>query len=580
MKQFTKYTFLILAFLLMFNASDDNNDEKEYWGRTDAGQWIVKTLSDDTESFTFGWELPEAKATKEAFEKDSFNPTTLKSTSVPKNVFVHRIGTHSDDDYKVHIMSDDSILYYGTTNGTVVFEDLTIPNKTKKDLIIIKTDSDNNIIWSKQFGSNYESFIEVRQITSDANGNIYIAGRYTRQNTFSDFELPPSPWYTGFVAKINSDGEVKWVRILEGKDFSAVGHIALDSTGNPVIELYFTRSIVLGEKLYRVPPSPYRISTELILKLDTDDGSTKWVADIKSSTPDFIFDLEIDQEDNIFITGRLSRKLVIDGKTIYSSGNKNIGDGYLLKLDTNGKYLSHISFPGSTQSFITQIGFLSDNSPLIRGAFVQSLKYKSLDLNYDSVSNYSNGKCCSGSNYAYFIAKLDENLDIVWHKQISPQGIGGYNLDSGVNQDRMVIDKDDNVYLNYRSRSSAYVGLFKHNIGNYSLEGDFYYEVEDSKNIYYNKADIGILKVDKFGNEIWLSNFDYDKSSSICRVTQDEVCTYNDFRFGYVSNMELNSKGELYIASVARKPLTFEGVEYPVYGNHDTFIHKILEVNK
>jgi len=37
MKRFTKYTFLILAFLLMFNASDDNNDEKEYWGRTDAG---------------------------------------------------------------------------------------------------------------------------------------------------------------------------------------------------------------------------------------------------------------------------------------------------------------------------------------------------------------------------------------------------------------------------------------------------------------------------------------------------------------------------------------------------------------
>ena len=579
MKNFTKHIFLFLVFLLMFNASDDNNDEKEYWGRTDAGQWVVKTLSDDTEGFTFGWELPEAKATKEAFEKDSFNPTTLKSTSVPKNVFVHRIGTHSDDDYKVHIMSDDSILYYGTTNGTVVFEDLTIPNKTKKDLIIIKTDSNHNIIWNKQFGSNYESFIEAYQITSDADGNIYIAGRYTRENTFGDFELPQGPWYTGFVAKINSDGDANWVRTFMGKDSSLVRHIALDSFGNPVIELNYTRSIVLNEKLYRAP-SPYRLSTELILKLDKDDGSTQWVADIQSSAQNFVWDLEIDQKDNIFITGRISRKLVIDGKTIFSSGNKYNGDGYLLKLDSAGKYLSHISFPGPTQTYIMQVGFLSDNSPLIRGGFTQGLKYKTMDLYYDSVSNYSNGKCCAGANSAYFIAKLDENLDIVWHKQISPQGIGGYNLDSGVNQDRMAIDKDDNVYLNYRSRSSAYVGLFKHNIGNYSLEGDFYYEVEDSKNIYYNKADIGILKVDKFGNEIWLSNFDYDKSSSICRLTQDEVCTYNDFRFGYVSNMEINSKGELYIASVARKPLTFEGVEYPVYGNHDTFIHKILEVNK
>ena len=105
MKRFTKYTFLLFAFLLMFNASDDNNDEKEYWGRTDAGQWLVKTLSDDTEGFTFGWELPEAKASKEAFEKDSFNPTTLKSTSLPKNSFVHRIGTHSEDDYKLHIIA-------------------------------------------------------------------------------------------------------------------------------------------------------------------------------------------------------------------------------------------------------------------------------------------------------------------------------------------------------------------------------------------------------------------------------------------------------------------------------------------
>ena len=42
--------------------------------------------------------------------------------------------------------------------------------------------------------------------------------------------------------------------------------------------------------------------------------------------------------------------------------------------------------------------------------------------------------------------------------------------------------------------------------------------------------------------------------------------------------MDINSKGELYIASIVRKPLTFEGVEYPVYGNRDTFIHKIVEV--
>lgn len=579
MKLTKKLIFSFLIIFLFINTGGEAEDSKQYWGRTDDGVWEVRKLSEDTSNFTFGWDLPEAKATKEAFEKNSFNPTTLKSTSVPKNVFVHRIGTHSDDDYKVHIMSDDSILYYGTTNGTVVFEDLIIPNKTKKDLIIIKTDSDNNIIWNKQFGSNYESFIEVSQITSDGDGNIFVAGRYTRKNSFGDFELPQSPWYTGFVTKINSDGEVNWVRIFEGNDFSDVGKIALDSIGNPVIELNYTRSIVLNEKLYRAP-SPYRLSTELILKLDTEDGSTKWIADIQSSAQNFVWDLEIDQQDNIFITGRLSRKLVIDGKTIFSSGNQYNGDGYLLKLDNAGKYLSHISFPGPTQSYIMQVGFLSDNSPFIRGGFFQGLKYKSMDLYYDSVSNYSNGKCCAGTNAAYFIAKLDENLDIVWHKQISPQGIGGYNLDSGVNQDRMAIDKDDNVYLNYRSRSSAYVGLFEHNIGNYSLEGDFYYEVEDSKNIYYNKADIGILKIDKFGNEIWLSNFVYDKSSSICRLTQDEVCTYNDYRFGFVSNMELNSKGELYVASVARKPLTFEGVEYPVYGNHDTFIHKILEINK
>lgn len=578
MKRFTKYTFLLLAFLLMFNASDDNNDEKEYWGRTDAGQWVVKTLSDDTEGFTFGWELPEAKATKEAFEKDSFNPIALKSTSLPKNSFVHRIGTHSEDDYKLHIMSDDSIVYYGSTNGTVVFEDLIIPNKTKKDLIIIKTDPNNKILWHKQFGSNYESNINIFNLTSDLKGNLYVAGYYTRDNTFGNFELPNGAFYTGFVSKINPDGVVQWVRDFNSEDYSSVVSIVVDSKGDPIIQLLFNRSIEIDGKLYRSPIFGRGGTIERILKLDTKDGSTKWVSNITSSSTNFVWDIQVDQKDNIFITGRLTKKLTIGNRTIHSSGNQYNGDGYLLKIDSSGNYLSHISFPGPKDSYIVQVGFLSDNSPIIRAAFIQGLKYKNLDLSYNSTSNYSNGRCCFTYSGAYFIAKLDKDLNILWHKQISPQGGGIYDLNSGQDEDNMVIDADDNLYFNYRAQSSAYVGLFKHNIGNYALEGNYYPETENGNTIYYSKADIGVLKIDKFGNEIWLSNFEYDASYSICRAYSGDTCIYKDYRYGYISDMDINSKGELYIASIVRKPLTFEGLEYPVYGNRDTFIHKIVEV--
>ena len=128
-----------------------------------------------------------------------------------------------------------------------------IQKKTKKYLIIIKTDPNNKILWHKQFGSNYEKNINIFNLTSDLKGNLYVAGYYTRDNTFGSFELPNGAFYTGFVSKINPDGVVQWVRDFNSEDYSSVVSIVVDSKGDPIIQLLFNRIIEIDGKLYRSP---------------------------------------------------------------------------------------------------------------------------------------------------------------------------------------------------------------------------------------------------------------------------------------------------------------------------------------
>src|SRR5690606_9822030 len=141
-----------------------------------------------------------------------------------------------------------------------------------EDMFIAKIDPDGGLIWIKQVGGKGQMGLtggadlsrnDWFSIITGADANLYIAGNYKDSVDFDPGSaaavratpsyqggsfLPgvpgPTQFYlNGFILKLNSEGEFKWVRTFDGKNNSVAG-IALDpEEGTIAVTGYFTDSV-------------------------------------------------------------------------------------------------------------------------------------------------------------------------------------------------------------------------------------------------------------------------------------------------------------------------------------------------
>jgi hypothetical protein len=110
------------------------------------------------------------------------------------------------------------------------------------DVFIWRLDSDGNYVWTRTWGGVGHD--GINGLTMDDSGIIYATGRF---NSLTDFD--PGPGVTSqdtnglvdiFVSKLDSDGNLLWVRTL-GSETWDIGHdIAIDANGRVCLTGEFT----------------------------------------------------------------------------------------------------------------------------------------------------------------------------------------------------------------------------------------------------------------------------------------------------------------------------------------------------
>ncbi|WP_400193182.1 IPT/TIG domain-containing protein [Hymenobacter sp. B81] len=101
-------------------------------------------------------------------------------------------------------------------------------------------------------GTNYS----VLKMTTDAAGNVYLAGRHTGAVHAGSIVVPaPSRW-SMFVAKVSPTGQWLWVRTTGNGIFEEVTGLAVDATGTHVYVAGTLSSgtYVLGSSTVTIPP--------------------------------------------------------------------------------------------------------------------------------------------------------------------------------------------------------------------------------------------------------------------------------------------------------------------------------------
>ena len=140
--------------------------------------------------------------------------------------------------------------------------------------------------------------------TQDNSGNIFTSGNFTFSNFKDDTAIDAvnsSGLGDGYVAKYNTNGDLQWVNTFGGQYSDDGGEISVGSDGN-IIMVGTIRGLATFNDGSTLDTGSTSISKNIIIKLDSSDGSIIWKRFI---SPNLVVSgtyFSINSDDNIILT--------------------------------------------------------------------------------------------------------------------------------------------------------------------------------------------------------------------------------------------------------------------------------------
>lgn len=246
---------------------------------------------------------------------------------------------------------DNNILIGGKFEGTVDFDPSpAVSNLTSfgagadGSAFVSKLDPNGHFIWSRSWGNGYSEFIE--DIETDANGNVYVLGRY-RQT----IDLDPGPdellftaegSYDVYLSKLSSDGNLIWAKSFGSSGSDYAYKLDFDQAGSlfMIVNFYDTTELETANG------NTILSSSGTLVKLSTN-GEIDRVTPLNFRAGDF----KISDFGNVFITGNFSGPMDFDpGPNTFELYGDNDFEVYVVKLNANAEFQWAIDFCAGNQN--------------------------------------------------------------------------------------------------------------------------------------------------------------------------------------------------------------------------------------
>lgn len=265
-------------------------------------------------------------------------------------------------------------------------------NSYGKNLLVVKHDADGNVSWTMNsnkgdIDASNSSFIP----TSDGGVFLALDTRYTGGNEFNDdviFQAENSDGITTQVTfdcsfwahqplfvKVDNQGDVEWTKLAY-----------CDTTARPNATFY------------------------------------------NYGTPDAfdIYDVAVDDAGNYYVVGRIKADFTIDNTTIPSHNNdtwngdsqKSCGNAFILKLNSEGNYVSHLVTSGSAEYDQLKTATVHNGKLYVAG------HYKGNGSNSIGLGGQT---LTVGSETGMWVACLDLNLTVSWATAIPGATVNNKN---------------------------------------------------------------------------------------------------------------------------------------------------------
>ncbi|MFN8258401.1 MAG: SBBP repeat-containing protein [Bacteroidales bacterium] len=296
-------------------------------------------------------------------------------------------------------------------------------------LFAITANSQTNLVWGKQFGTDKNEYVMNHVV--DQHGNIYISGTTSGKMNGTNYGQND-----GFISKIDSSGNLLWSKQFGTAEDEDIQWSAIDNKGCIYITGY-TNGDLNGKSAGK---------EDILVAKYNSDGKMLWSKQLGTDSTDMGKGIFADNKGNVYITGLTLGKL---GKSSFGKS-----DGFIIKLDGNGKLL-----------FTNQFGTPGDDcSNAITGDNKSTI--------YTCGTTWGDLGSKSKGFIDVFITRITENGNLIKYDQF---GSEGFDIAMAIKT-----DKENNIYVG---------GTTSGNFANQQLgEGDcFLVKMNDKGEIIWNK---------------------------------------------------------------------------------------------
>ncbi len=337
-------------------------------------------------------------------------------------VWIKTFSSSGNNKGEAIILDDNGDLYItGYFEGTVDFDPgsgvFNLTTTQNEDVFVLKLDEDGNLIWANHIDGPGLGW--GFSIAADELGNVFVAARF-----FDTADLDPGPGtsyhtsngsYDACILKLDSNGDLIWVKTFGGDTADYVWSICVDSNNDVYITGYFEYTVDFdpGPGVFNLNANGTTGHEDMfVLKLDSD-GNFIWAQNYGSTERDGGRSILTDDFGNIYVTGFYYGTVDFDpGPSTNNLTSNGEWDTFILKLSASGDLV-----------WVKSVGngsFNRGNSLALDSAgniYVASYYQGTIDAdpgqNVDNLTSYPN-------SYDVFILKLDNNGNYLW-----AQSVGG-----------------------------------------------------------------------------------------------------------------------------------------------------------
>lgn len=315
-----------------------------------------------------------------------------------------------------------------------------------RDAVVVKFNTDGNIMWAKQFGGPGDTGPQTTSLVLDNNGDIILCGSFNNTVDFDPgpgvYNLTAAAHFQSYIVKLNPAGNLIWAKQFGNGQITYNGSdiidVKCDAQGNIYTVGGFagTCDFDPGTNIYSLTSKSIRDG--FIAKL-TPNAEFVWARQITNTTtePNYHCDsraVEIDDQGNVYSTGSFIGTYDFDpGAAVNNLTGKFSNDCYILKLSAQGDFV-WVKTIGGAYEFDqgNDMEMDKDNNLYIVGDFGTAIDFDPGPRDY-TINSPGNG--------ASAVVKLNSNGEFMFAATFP-----SINYGSTIFR-RMALDEDLKIYV-------------------------------------------------------------------------------------------------------------------------------------